>query len=500
MRGFVFDILVMLLLMFMFLVSISFASVYSYRWISGLVFVSSPVVYFSDPGTPNASVSLENHGTKALVTVNVPSIDLELDKRNAIFYDTFDINPIDQRIINLTCNWSWNPTAKAMQIAANRQAMTYGGECIAVADIDISQYASARRRIFVASLVWRTAFTGSGTHHFDVIYISTELSRLYTIGFRNVPQTGRTGDSITSDILYWSTTGWRTIASRSLGRSTTTEYLYLSYVTSWIDFSSWTAYHWNATLLNSGSIGSGYRFTPNYVGIGYRTSTTRVSGTVYFDNLVVTVDAYPWLVNVTNVPPGWRVVLRSAAGGVISTAIAGADGVASLNVAPPKVDLTVYPNYRDGFIIASGTIEVYDDGNNLVVLKQFDYIIGGDVYRFNGFRGYVLRIDSGVAQPFQTHLTLTQYTGCSDSYIWIYLMNTTGILSTPITIYRGFATSLSTSVIVMRRGVSGIAGYIYVVAYVPKGARCSLLMEFRYSFSNWATYGINIVNATFVGV
>lgn len=483
-----------------------YSSIFTYRWISGNINVYPPLVWFADPGTPGVDVTLVNQGTRASVVVNTPGLDIVLDKRNAIFYDTFDTNPLGSRIINLSCTWSWNSTARSLQISANQRATGYGGECTAVANIDVSQYASTGRRIYVATLVWRSDFSNLlGTYYFNAVYINTTLSRLYTIGYEKAVLTGRTGDIISSTVFYWaSNTGWRSIARRYLGISNTTEYWYLSYVVSWIDFSSWYAYHWNATVINSGSIDSTYRFIPNSVGVGYRTSTTSVTGTVYFDNLVVTVDAPPWFVNVTNVPWGWRVVLKNSTGGIVSQAVASGDGVASLSVAPPLVDLTLYPNYRDGFIITNGVIEVYDDKDNLVVSKQFDYVVGGDVYRLNGFRGYVLRIDSEATRSFQAQLVLAQFVDCGSSYIYVYLVNTSDTsstpieTSTPIEIYRGIMFSQNTSIINMT--INNVAGYIYAVAYLPRQSRCSLLVEFRYSFSNWSTLGINTVNITFIGV
>ncbi|MCI4436263.1 MAG: hypothetical protein JHC33_05560, partial [Ignisphaera sp.] len=447
-----------------------YASVFTYRWLYGYVNVYPPTVYFSDPGTPGVSVSLENQGTKATATVNVPGLDIVLDKRSAIFFDTFDSDPFTAgNMTAVSCTWGWDPTTKAINISANSQGPSqYGYECIAVANIDISQYVATGRRVFIATLVWRSEFVpgnqlvGNPYAYFDTIYLGIypRGPKLYTIGFENYLQVNRTGDQISSWIWYWTGSSWVSIANKSLGISTTLEYYFLSYIVSWIDFSAWRAYHWNQTVLNQASIGSKYKFRPSQVGIGYLTSTTDVTGTVYFDNLVVTVDAYPWLVNVTNVPPGWRVVLKNATGYVVSQAVADSSGVASLNVAPPKVDLSVYPNYRDGFIIAGGTIEVYDDKGNLVVSKKFDYVVGGDVYRLNGFRGNVLRVDSTSTQPFQSYLVLTRYTDCSNSYVWLYLVNTSSTLSSPITIYRGSPTSTQTSILIMR-SVNGVAGYIY---------------------------------------
>jgi len=85
--------------------------------------------------------------------------------------------------------------------------------------------------------------------------------------------------------------------------------------------------------------------TPRYAGIG----VYYVGGQVYtiFDNLLITINSPPWLINVTNVPINWHVVLRDGTGNIISTGVS-TNGNVSLDVW----------NY---FITSDGTLELYDE-------------------------------------------------------------------------------------------------------------------------------------------
>ena len=280
---------------------------------------------------------------------------------------------------------------------------------------------------------------------------------------------------------------WSTIASQYIGTSLTLEYYYMSYVASSINFTSLFAYHWNQTILANATVPP-LSFPPYRVGMGYYVNTTSVSGTVYFDNFIVTVDAPPWFVNVTGLSPGWYAVLKNSTGGLVANATAGVDGVAVLNVAPRLVDFLVDPNYRDGFIFPNGVIEVYDDMGELVASTGSTLILGGDVYSLS-LR--VLRVDSTLTnKPFQARLTLTSLSGCSDTYLELYIVNTTNTYSTPIIIRWGIIVSQETSVIYMTPGTDNIAGYIEARRiYMPSGSTCNLTVWLQYTYSNWATQG-----------
>ncbi|MFZ8782821.1 MAG: hypothetical protein ACO2OR_02395 [Desulfurococcaceae archaeon] len=471
-----------------------YAAAFAHRYIVGTVNTAPPVVYYADPGTPGVNVTLYNQGTRAIVNASVPPPTIQLVQRNAIFYDTFDTNPITGgRLQAITCTWTWNSALRAIQISAgSRGPAAYGFQCILVANLDVSSYVASGRTLYIAFLAWRSSFTGLPTIYVDAVYINTINRRFYTIGFGNSIQGGRTGDSLASSIDYWSGSSWSTIASQYIGISYTLEYDYMSYVASSINFTSWFVYHWNQTILANATIPSGSRITPNRVGVGYWVSTTGVTGTVYFDNFVVTVDAPPWFVNVTGLFPGWYAVLKNSAGGLVANATAGVDGVAVLNVAPRLVDLLVDPNYRDGFIFPNGVIEVYDDNGRLVASTGPTLILGGDVYSLSLPSLRVLRVDSTLTnQPFQAKLTLTSLSGCSDTYLELYIVNTTNTYSTSIIIRWGIIGSQETSIIYMTPGTNNIAGYVEARRiYMPSGSTCNLTAWLQYTYSNWATQGL----------
>jgi len=236
-----------------------YAAVFAGRVLVGSVGIALPAVYFFDPGTPGVSVVTENYGTVAYVDVSVPAPWLELVERSAIFYDTFDTNPIAAgRVQPVTCTWSWSSTARALTISAgSRGPAGYGYECILVANVDVSSYAQAGRTVYVAALAWRSPYTAPSTIRVEAVYIDTAAGRFYTSGFRSVLLSGRTGDYLYSEITYVSGGTRSTVASLDLGTSLTLEYDYMSYVASSIDFTSWYAYHWNASVLASGTIPGG---------------------------------------------------------------------------------------------------------------------------------------------------------------------------------------------------------------------------------------------------
>jgi hypothetical protein len=360
-----------------------------------------------------------------------------------------------------------------------------------VANLDVSSYVASGRTLYIAFLAWRSGFNILPTLYADTVYIDTISRRFYTIGFENRVQSGRTGDLLSSTIYYWNGSSWSSIASRYIGRSYTLESYYMSYVASSINFTSWFAYQWNQTILANATIPSGSRITPNRVGIGYWVNTTDVEGILYFDNFIVTVDAPPWFVNVTGLSPGWYAVLKNSTGGLVANATAGVDGVAVLNVAPRLVDLLVNPDYRDGFIFPNGVIEVYDDKGELVASTGPTLILGGDVYSLSQPSLRVLRVDSTLTnQPFQAKLTLTSLSGCSDTYLELYIVNTTNTYSTPIIIRWGIIESQETSVIYLTPGTNNTAGYIEARRiYMPSGSTCNLTVWLQYTYSNWATQG-----------
>jgi len=122
--------------------------------------------------------------------------------------------------------------------------------------------------------------------------------------------------------------------------------------------------------------------TPTRTGLGIYQSLHNF--TVFFDNLLITINAPPWFVNVTSVPPGWKIVLKNRTGGVVSEAT-------SIN---GSVSLGVW----DYFIVENAVLEVYNEEGSLVASRWFEYVMGGEVYRVvvrqapEGFTGLAVGI------------------------------------------------------------------------------------------------------------
>jgi hypothetical protein len=119
---------------------------------------------------------------------------------------------------------------------------------------------------------------------------------------------------------------------------------------------------------------AGERLIPFHVGIsifelGGKKDKQKMA--VYFDQVIVTVNARPWIVRVEGLQPGWTVTLKDSSGNIIDSATAGPGGSVELNV-------------WGAWIIRNGVIELYDSSNNLLIRKSFPEILGGDVYRVTG--------------------------------------------------------------------------------------------------------------------
>ncbi|MEM1927627.1 MAG: hypothetical protein QXS85_02685 [Acidilobaceae archaeon] len=397
--------------------------VFAYRWGHGVAQIAPPVVWLEDPRTPGVTVVLYDNRTSADVSVNA-QYRLERVHRSAVFFDVFDDNPITAgRVTSFTCTWSWDSTRGALSIAAgSRGPSGWDYECMALANVDISAYASEGRRVYVAALAMRTSYTpypgytGFPRIRADGVYVDTTTTgRFYRIGYNSTLLTARTGDSLSSTILY----GTTVLSHVRLGTRMTLEHEYLAQVVALVDFRAWRAEHWNVTLLSSASIGAGQRFYPNRVGVGYWISTSLFTGTFYFDNMVVTIDKPPWFVNITGLPDGWRARIVPRQGGAVVFEAVSSGGIASIPVWAPQLDLTrvTYSAGTDyGLVFRNARIEIFDDRGGLVYSALFDYVVGGDVYRF-GFAGDFLHVYSNLAHAFTSRLRAA-HVYCTDPRVY----------------------------------------------------------------------------------
>jgi len=426
-----------------------------------------PRVWLADPSTTGVSVSLYDSSTRALSNATLTANLVRL-QRGAIYYDTFDTNPFTAgRMTALSCTWSYSTTGRYIYISTGSRPSTYGGECVAVANVDISSYTSAGRRVYVAVVAWRPSYPGNIRAFYDTVFASTSTQSLYTVGYWNYPQTGRTGDVTNATAFYFNGSSWAQLAYRQVAPpGLGFEYDYYHEIASVADFSARTLQQWNRTLLISA--GMGYIFTPNRAGVGFYLVDTGTTVQANFDNLVVSVDNPAWEVRVVNLKPGWTVRIRNSAGQVVASGAAGSDGTAVLQLWP------TITSYADAFIVKSGYIDVLDERGALVVSKQFaDDIVGGDVYSFYwSFAGRVLNVQSNLTSSFTSKLILLG-TNCtvSGSSVEIYLYNGTGSASSPIKVRGSSIESAETSIVLMAPPQSWtgswLAGYWYVSTQLP---------------------------------
>lgn len=367
---------------------LSSAAVFSYRFFEASLRIAPPVVWFEDPNTPGVRVMLYDEKTRAEIVVN-HTYRLERIRRSAIFYDTFDDNPFPTRLTNLTCAWRWNATYGTVQIAAgSRGPSNWYYECVALANVDISGYVSQGKKIYIASIVWKTPFSRKTYIRADTVYADKDKpGDFYRIGYRASIYGDDPGDGDDDNVrrIYSSIYARDDkIEEKQVSERNTLEDYYVSQIASMINFATWRAEHWNVTLLSYDTIPSSHRFYPDRAGIGYWTKYRDVIGFVHYDNLVISVDSPPWFVNVTGLPDGWRARIVARDGRIVSQATSSG-GLAVLPVWAPEVYIGMAgynPNKDYGFVFKNAYIEVLDGAGNLVTRGLFDYVVGGDVYAF----------------------------------------------------------------------------------------------------------------------
>lgn len=393
---------------------IAYSAAYITRYIHGNVNVSPPVVWFEDPLVSNVIVQLYNYNTTANITIYMSqnNTNIVLVRRHAVFYDTFDTNPLGSRLLAQSCTWNYDTNTLSVWLRYDtRSDATWDLWCVAVVNpsyLNISSYAANGSTVYITYTRWRSS---SATRTPTVDTASIYLNRtgnwptFYTIGYRNRAISGATGDDLYANITYWSNPTGYIINQSYLGRSYALETLYMYHTSTYINFSTWRAgLYVNESYQLSGEIPANYRAIPYAVGIGYRYIGGTGDNWFDFGNLLVTVDAPPWYINVTGVPDGWRVVLRNSTGAVVDN-VTAVNGLAVLSAVPKQpiyIGSHNYWRYRPRYLIfRNASIEVYNQDNELVINKTFDEVIGGDLYKVAyTFEGVVLSIYSNMSSGF----------------------------------------------------------------------------------------------------
>ncbi|QOJ78908.1 hypothetical protein IG193_00115 [Infirmifilum lucidum] len=286
------------------------------------------------------------------VTVWVSAGGLRLASRSAVYYDTFDSNPLGSSLLPLSCSWQYDGAGKLVYVSVTSRPSSYGGECIAkIGNIRVEG------RVYVAAVLSYVSSDKSGRDHFGAILLSSGTGYFYEAGYTR-PNFYR----------VWKYAGnFQELAQAP--------------VTGSVDENVW--YDLVALYSASGGVielwASGSRrvsiadasISVDSLGVG--AYVYKGALTVYFDNLVVALGARPWFVNVTGLQQGW--VARIRAGSVtVSSAVAGGGGVAS-------VLLWLSSAGKDyAFIVRGAVLEVLDSSGNVVASLGPVDVVGGDVY------------------------------------------------------------------------------------------------------------------------
>jgi hypothetical protein len=292
--------------------------------------------------------------------------DIILVSRAALYWDTFDTNPIGSRMTLVQ--------ERGAQCKAGHETSGYDRsglvwiesaagfrECaLLVQGVTLPNTGS----IFVA---FTALIENSGTNDQPglfgaILSWGTSLTHYYSGGFN------KSGDSIFVRVRTPATIA--TNSSR-YGVNWNTWYngvLALAYILP--NVPSTLAFHADGVYTDR-SLAPHERLTPNYAGLSIYKLTSPRQMRAYFDSILVTVGERPWIVRVENLQPGWRVVLKDGSGNVIDSKTAVYGGVVELNV-------------WGVWIIKDGVIEIYDSSGNRLIRERFPEILGGDVYRVTG--------------------------------------------------------------------------------------------------------------------
>jgi hypothetical protein len=318
--------------------------------------VEPPLVLSESSDADHVATSLGPASASATVNVSVPpGYVIGLASRAAVYWSSFDSDPFtsgDLYVLNpnSNCEWSWDPSGY-VTVTATGTAPDEGGECIAL----INRTANAAPTIWV-NYVFRI---DQGSGYADIVLRGDNESGspFYTISAFEI------SDYLGSDyaeIYLYDGSAWSRLASTQVA-------IYRGY---WYDM---TAYRDDSTgqlALYSGTdqvvSASDSSVDVGVVGLGvfYSADTFQVD----FDEVLITVGASPYYVNVTGLQPGWYVRILDQGGNVL------ASGTAS----GPTLSLDAW-SWK---FAPNATIEVYTDSSmaTLVARATFRWIVGGDLY------------------------------------------------------------------------------------------------------------------------
>ncbi len=295
-------------------------------------------------------------------------LDIILWSRAALYWDTFDTNPLNVRMIEQGegggCRAGYEPS-----IVYDRSGLVYIE--VAAQDRECALLASGvtlpnMGSIFVAytALILNDGRTYDQPGLFGAILAwDTGLTQYYTGGFN------KSGDSIFVRVKTPATTAVSSASYRVEFNKWYNGTLALSYIIS--NVPGYIATYASPITSVTRPLAPHEWLTPSFVGLSINKLTDPRQMKVYFDSILVTVNVPPWIVRVENLQSGWMVKLKDSSGSVVAEGVAGLGGFVELNV-------------WGIWIIENGVIEIYDGLGRLLLQKSFSEILGGDVYRVIG--------------------------------------------------------------------------------------------------------------------
>ncbi len=292
-----------------------------------------------------------------------PRLDIVLASRAAVYWDGFDDDPVAGGRLMLAgaSDCSYSHTAGPVEGRSGLvylQAQARGSIC-ALLVRGLSLPTSGTVYVALSALNVQSGTADQPARFGGILTASADLQRYYMGGFDR--QAGAVFALVRSPAGTASTTAAYTVSYNTWYHG----FLELSYTASLAPGTlSFTAHD---DVRVSRSLSDAERFPAPIPGLAMiKLTAPRLAG-VYYDFILVAVNARPDTVRVEGLDPGWVVRLRDQAGAVVAEAVAGAGGVAVLDLAGV-------------WAARYATIEVYDAGGNPLVSKLFTEVLGGDVY------------------------------------------------------------------------------------------------------------------------
>ncbi len=292
-----------------------------------------------------------------------PRLDIVLASRAAVYWDGFDDDPVAGGRMMLAggndCSYSHTTEpVEGRRGLVYLQAQARGSVCaLLVRGLSLPTFGTVYVAFSALNVISGTV--DQPARFGGILTASADLQQYYMGGFDN--QADRVFVLVRLPAGTTSTTRAYTVDFNTWYHG----FLELSYIASPVPETLSFTTHDGVRV--SRSLSGAEKFPAPFPGLAtIKPTAPRLAG-VYYDFILVTVNAMPDTVRVEGLEPGWIARLRDQAGAVVAEAVAGADGVAVLDLAGV-------------WAVRYATIEVYDAEGNPLASKLFPEVMGGDVY------------------------------------------------------------------------------------------------------------------------